>query len=431
MAQDRISRFIHERLEAVLLPLDPSVFLMMAARQRDPLVYWEKQGADRMCALHCLNSVLQGPHFTEAELSAIGLELDQKERQLMAEGGTSSADYQAFLAEGSGNVAADGYFNVSVLIECLRRKRILCICQNNVGDHEEPGIDFGYILNHADHWLALRKVHGTWYNLDSVKPAPTVISSFYLAAFLSSLKGQGYTTFVVRPEVGNLPSPGSMQTRSNNQFYLTQKEIDERHRRAAEEEKREAQNAQRVAGQSDEPSAKSFLANVPRGKEPHVWPETNGYRLNGAGPTTTAEPNGLEEAAEDPELREAIRLSMECYKNEIPKPPEEPIAGDPGNKTIFVRLPSGKRLSRRFRPDHTLKQICEWVIFESQALEGVSPLSTFSNFSLVQTFPRRRFCFFGKEVLMFENTSKEGLDVTLKNLSELEFQAQEQLMLQI
>lgn len=76
--------------------------------------------------------------------------------------GTHSEDYQAFLAEGSGNVAADGYFNVSVLIECLRRKRIHCICQRNVGDHEVPGTDFGYILNHADHWLALRRVHGTW-----------------------------------------------------------------------------------------------------------------------------------------------------------------------------------------------------------------------------------------------------------------------------
>lgn len=31
----------------------------------------------------------QGPHFTEAELSAIGLELDHKERQLMAEGGAA------------------------------------------------------------------------------------------------------------------------------------------------------------------------------------------------------------------------------------------------------------------------------------------------------------------------------------------------------
>lgn len=58
-----------------------------------------------------------------------------------------------------------------------------------------------------------------------MKPAPSVISTFHLAAFLSSLKGQGYTTFVVRPEVGDLPAPGSMQTRNNSQFYLTQREM--------------------------------------------------------------------------------------------------------------------------------------------------------------------------------------------------------------
>lgn len=404
----------------------------MASRQREPLVYWEKQGAGRMCALHCLNSVLQGPHFTEAELSAIGLELDQKERQLMAEGGTHSEDYQAFLAEGSGNVAEDGYFNISVLIECLRRKRIHCICQKNVGDHEEAGIDFGYILNHSDHWLALRKVHGTWYNLDSMKPAPTVISGFHLAAFLSSLKGQGYTTFVVRPEVGDLPPPGTMQTRNNNQFYLTQKDINELHRKAAEKEAADAKNAQRVAG-DDESSGKSFLASVPRGKEPHVWPESDGYRLAATSPpNAAAEPDSLEAAAaEDPELLEAIRLSMECYKKEVAKPVDEPPTTENGVKTIFVRTPSGKRLSRRFRQSDTMRHVCDWIIFESQTLEGVRPLSTLCTFSLVQNFPLRRYCSLGKEVLLFTNASEQGVEVTQMSLNDLEFQAQEQMMLQL
>ncbi|KAL8440350.1 hypothetical protein Efla_000238 [Eimeria flavescens] len=427
----------------------------MAGRQREPLVYWEKQGPGRMCALHCLNSVLQGPYFTEAELSAIGMELDQKERQLMAEGGTHSEDYRAFLAEGSGNVAADGYFNVSVLIECLRRRRIHCICQRNVGDHEESGIDFGYILNHADHWLALRRVHGTWYNLDSVKPAPVVISSFHLAAFLSSLKGQGYTTFVVRPEVGDLPAPGCMQTRSNSQFYLTQKEIDELHRKAAAKEREDADNAQRVAGQSDGSSARTFLTSLPRGKEPHVWPEGEGYRLSGSPSPGAAPPDDGDDDTSDPELKEAIRLSMECYKKavqprafsrdflhvhackwstdlttarviqEVPQPPEEPPASEERVKIVFVRTPSGKRLSRRFSENNTVKrlplttafplqQVCDWIIFESQSLEGIRPLSVLSSFSLFQTFPR-----------------SEGVEVTLHTLDALDFQAQEQLMLQL
>ena len=28
-------------------------------------VYWEKQGSDRLCGVHCLNSLLQGPFFDE------------------------------------------------------------------------------------------------------------------------------------------------------------------------------------------------------------------------------------------------------------------------------------------------------------------------------------------------------------------------------
>lgn len=28
-------------------------------------IYWEKQGTDRLCAVHCVNSLLQGPFNTE------------------------------------------------------------------------------------------------------------------------------------------------------------------------------------------------------------------------------------------------------------------------------------------------------------------------------------------------------------------------------
>ena len=28
-------------------------------------VYWEKQGTDRLCGVHCINSLLQGPFYDE------------------------------------------------------------------------------------------------------------------------------------------------------------------------------------------------------------------------------------------------------------------------------------------------------------------------------------------------------------------------------
>ena len=46
------------------------------------LIYFEKQSNDRLCGVHCLNSLLQGPYFDAIMLSEIGLKLDQMENAL-------------------------------------------------------------------------------------------------------------------------------------------------------------------------------------------------------------------------------------------------------------------------------------------------------------------------------------------------------------
>lgn len=55
----------------------------------------------------------------------IALELDQQERAFMAEGGMESEDYLKYIAEDSGNVAADGNFSVQV---CVQGSIIACQC---------------------------------------------------------------------------------------------------------------------------------------------------------------------------------------------------------------------------------------------------------------------------------------------------------------
>ncbi len=50
-----------------------------------------------MCGLHCINALLQGPYFNEVSMSQVALDLDQKERQIMAEAGYQSKDYQKFM----------------------------------------------------------------------------------------------------------------------------------------------------------------------------------------------------------------------------------------------------------------------------------------------------------------------------------------------
>jgi len=42
----------------------------MNSNQSD-VIYFEKQGNDLMCGLHCINALLQGPIFDEVSLSQI------------------------------------------------------------------------------------------------------------------------------------------------------------------------------------------------------------------------------------------------------------------------------------------------------------------------------------------------------------------------
>ena len=66
-------------------------------------IYWEKQGVDSLCGVHCINSLLQGislinlgPFFDEIKLSEIALELDRQEHELMKEQGMTD-DYIKYL----------------------------------------------------------------------------------------------------------------------------------------------------------------------------------------------------------------------------------------------------------------------------------------------------------------------------------------------
>jgi len=87
----------------------------------DYTIYWEKQGMDMLCGVHCINSLLQGsrmfylgPFFDEVTLAHFALELDKKERELMMEQGMTK-DFLKYMGEDSGNVAMDGNYSVQVL----------------------------------------------------------------------------------------------------------------------------------------------------------------------------------------------------------------------------------------------------------------------------------------------------------------------------
>ncbi|XP_020525219.1 ataxin-3 homolog [Amborella trichopoda] len=77
------------------------------------MLYHEVQES-KLCAVHCVNTVLQGPFFSELDLAALASDLDHRERQMMLEGGISTVDFMPFDGQESHNVSMDGDFSIQV-----------------------------------------------------------------------------------------------------------------------------------------------------------------------------------------------------------------------------------------------------------------------------------------------------------------------------
>ena len=77
------------------------------------MFYHEVQEA-KLCAVHCVNTVLQGPFFSEFDLAALASDLDTKERQMMQGGTVSAAASGDFLSAESHNVSLGGDFSIQV-----------------------------------------------------------------------------------------------------------------------------------------------------------------------------------------------------------------------------------------------------------------------------------------------------------------------------
>ena len=66
----------------------------------------------------------------------------------------------------------------------------------------------GFICHFKNHWIALRRLYGQWYDLNSLSGLPETLAipckmgDFYLSAHLGTLKEQGYSIFAV---TGNYP----------------------------------------------------------------------------------------------------------------------------------------------------------------------------------------------------------------------------------
>eukprot|EP00775_Hariotina_reticulata_P008212 gene8212-8404_t len=162
------------------------------------MLYHEKQVA-ALCGVHCINTLLQGPFFSELDLAQIGHELDKLEQQMLG-------DVEGM--EGA-NVDDSGMFSIQVLTKALQVWGLQAIPTDNKELRDaafDPQQENAFICNLQEHWFTIRQTDDGWWNFNSLYPAPEQLSDFYLTAYLDSLKQQGYTIFVVR---GTLPPPAS------------------------------------------------------------------------------------------------------------------------------------------------------------------------------------------------------------------------------
>ena len=227
-------------------------------------IYFEPQESS-LCGQHCLNNLLQGQLFAASDLSDIALALDAQERAM----GVSSSSF-------SHNVDESGNFSIQVIRTALKMYSIELLSWSSSDERMTDPLkeELGFIVNRQSHWFALRKLNGSWWNLNSTLERPQLISPVHLSALLSQLREDNCSVFIAR----GVPPPitDSAAGSSAGQYF-------------------------------DEHALLSGGAQIPSGVVPFSGV---GHRLGGVGDSS---------ASEDAELSRAIALSLGLVVDEETK----------------------------------------------------------------------------------------------------------------
>jgi len=383
-------------------------------------VYWEKQGQDKLCAVHCLNSLLQGPVFTVGDLARAAQKLDDQEAAVL--GGKREAESQ--------NVDASGNFSIQVMNAVLADKNFSPVSYERPDVRAQVMADptkmDGYICNshRRAHWFAMRRIGNQWFDLDSLKHAPKLISDFQVALFIESTLQDGFSLFVLQGRALPEPLPHAYGPPARHQFWLNGAQIADLARQGGEDEKREMDNAQRVAdggGTNDDGDGppKSYLQN-PREQPKTDWSKmTGGGRSLGGGPPAQAAPVEM-----DADLAAAIAMSIAGAKDSVEPPLDEPAEGIAAC-TIQARLPNGQKIQRKFPLDGGFRQILVWIEHATVSDPALGTNLLGSNYSLVYGYPRVKAECKGGVVKV------GGEDKSAQSLTDAKFGTKEQVMVQL
>jgi ataxin-3 len=296
-----------------------------------------------------MNNLSQAAVFSYSQLAAVAHQLDQLELKYLAQSDKNDGsldynnkDYRERLKMGSQNVDGAGNYSIQVLKSALQQEYGLTLphySQQDLLDGSQDITDFqGFLCHKSDHWFAIRKIGGRFWNLNSMSDIPVPISHFKLATEMQAWGSQGYTIFCVPtglPAGGAKPPKGSVTNSATSHWHKM---------------------SDLLRGQSTQ-------------KDP--WENVgSGMRLDGASTATSAAPSSANDfttastvsgLSEEEQLQLALQASLEptvpaqfsapsmtrVVSESLPPVPPEPAAGQAGSVRIQFKLPSS-RCVRRF-----------------------------------------------------------------------------------
>ena len=380
-------------------------------------VYFEKQGGDRLCGVHCLNSLLQGPIFTQSDLNKFAAELDKEESSLLVSEQKNPQPRSMTISSLSNrpqshNVDDTGNFSLGVLEKALKSKYGLVVenaaRRDIIQSISRDGFEAhdGFVIHLRDHWFSARAIPNPsypgvreWYFLDSLKNGPQPVTENDLWGTIQGLIQSGNNVFTVSG--GRLPLPIASSPKPPvlraHQFYLTRKEIKDR--LAISES----------AGSGDGSPSTSFQVVDP--KKAKI--ETDWSKLGQGQSLSTSGRSGVRDGGnDDDELAAALRESIKDAA--ISEPIPEPSSEEPTQSIVqlMVRFPSGSRQVRKFSlTKATVADVFVWLKYVGA--KSLSPPVMLDEFALVGTMDKR-----GTKIVCSRNgylfTSEQGTEPTLR-----------------
>ena len=91
----------------------------MSSRGGSSMILYHEVQESKLCGVHCVNTVLQGPFFSELDLAAVAADLDKREMQMGMDVHTHHPHPSSLFSSGLGeevssNVSVDGNFSIQV-----------------------------------------------------------------------------------------------------------------------------------------------------------------------------------------------------------------------------------------------------------------------------------------------------------------------------